>query len=101
MNYCPRGWTDCHRSRRRTKVHPYLTTQLAELGILMILTFNMADDAAAAGLGPICRCWKSTLAHPSSNRRSCEEGIDLLKAAIGRPSAPARRPANAHATTRN
>ena len=71
----------------------YLTTQLAELGIPMILTFNMADDARRSGLKFNLPMLEKYFGAPIVETvGSREEGIDELKAAIGKalrqPAAP-------------
>ena len=71
----------------------YLTTQLAELGIPMIMTFNMADDARRNGLHfnlPMLEKYFGAAIVETVGSR--EEGIDELKTAIAtalrEPAAP-------------
>ncbi|HQL88668.1 MAG: Ferrous iron transport protein B [Lentisphaerae bacterium ADurb.Bin082] len=63
----------------------YLTTQLAELGIPMLLTFNMADDARRNGLQFNLPMLEKYFGAPIVETvGSREEGIDELKAAIAK-----------------
>ncbi len=76
----------------------YLTTQLAELGRPMLLTFNMADDARRRGLHFNLPMLEKYFGAPIVETvGSREEGIDELKTAI---AAALRQPATPPNTLR-